>query len=153
MVARRRLRKSRAGGARKGAGRKPGGTTEARRVARAQAARSGMLPDELLLEWARTGEMLDAKGKKVQLSPADRIACAKGCASYYKHPLAASKPQDEPAQPVVLTLDEKALRALSMGQQQALMEFFQLVQRGGDLSKLSPTSTGADPEAYRKSLN
>lgn len=77
------------GGARAGAGRKAGGTNLVSRAAREAAAKTGMLPHEILMRLGR-GEKVagfdlgkDEKGKPKKLSVETRLDCLKASASFY----------------------------------------------------------------------
>lgn len=94
-------------------GRKTGSINEATRVARALAARADKLPHELMLQWARTGTMRNAFGRDVQMTAAERVACARGCAAWYAHPKAATQPKDAPPPVVRVELDVRLMAALA----------------------------------------
>lgn len=155
--------RGRRGGRRPGAGRKFGSTTEVKRVARAVARRtgSGKLPDELLREWADTGfmEYVRASGKRVvvELEPADRIACAKGSASYYKAPYQARPAPGERPPVVRLELDEKmvaALAAKSPEKLDVLRDVLRAIQAGGGpVMQAAEPAGAADPERYARLLS
>lgn len=137
------------GGRRPGAGRKLGSSPEAVRVARARAAMEGMLPHELLLMWARTGRMRfvppNGKAYTVELDPSERIACAKGCAAWFKPPYQARPAPGEQPPTVRLQLDEKVIRALASKQPdklEALRDVLKAVQAGG-----GPLAEAAAPAA------
>lgn len=119
MVERVRTRRGKRGdAARRGPGRPRGKGPEYKSVARARAARAGMLPDELMHLWAWSGQMeeFDTLGRSrghVKLAPSDRISCAKGCAEFFKSKKQAVRPPDEAPQPINVVLDEHLLAALS----------------------------------------
>lgn len=109
----RRGQRGKNGGRRPGAGRRFGSVNEAKRVARARAAKIDLLPHELLLLWARTGKMSYPGGRTEELEPSDRIACAKGCAAWYK-PAMQPRPAPGEQPPVVrVELDEKMITAMA----------------------------------------
>ena len=149
-------------------GRPPGGESEFKRVARARAERAGRLPDEMLLEWARTGRMefVPKTGKRyvVDLEPSDRIACAKACAKWYKPEMPAWQPRPAPGEPppvVRLEIDPKMLEALGRAQPDRLEAFRDLLKMvqaaGGDLAGLASRAGGdgpdADPARYGRMLS
>lgn len=149
MIERRRLHKSGRGGARPGAGRKPGATTEIKRVARARATREGGLPHELLLRWARTGMM----GKQA-LTPDQRISAAKGCAAWYKAPMQAVKVQGDADRPMVLQIDASQLRGLPVDKLELVREVLRMIQQGeAGAQDLELTGVTGDAEAYARSLH
>lgn len=110
----RRVKRGKNGGRRAGSGRRFGSVNEAKKVARARAVKIGLLPHELLWLWARTGRMsYPGSGRIEEIAPSDRIACAKGCAAWYK---AAIQPRPAPGEqpPVVrVELDEKMIAAMA----------------------------------------
>lgn len=139
MRSKREGRVERRGGYRKGAGRKVGSIPEVIRVARARAAREGRLPHELLLEWARTGRMQfvslkNGKSYSVALEPSDRIACAKGCAAWFKPAFQSRAAPGEQPPVVRLELDQKTLTALAKSSPDKLAMFREVlaaIQAGG----------------------
>ena len=140
------------GGKRPGAGRPKGGTTERIKVARAIAARSGLLPDELLLDWARTGKMRYGT-KTVELEPSERIACAKACAAWYKPPMQARPAPGEQPPVLRLEMDEKMLAALAAKQPnklELLRDVLRAIQAGGKELEQAQQGQGAgDADAGR----
>lgn len=153
----------RRGGARKGAGRIKGSVSEAKKVARAVALRtgSGKYPDELLREWADTGYMVYARPAgsvvRVELQPSDRIACAKGCAPYYRAPYQARPAPGEQPPVLRLELDDKTLAALvreAPDKVDMLRDVLRMIQSGGaDLPQLAQQQGGADPARYGRLLS
>lgn len=135
-------------------GRPKGGIEEWKRVAIARAQRQGMLPDELLKHWATTGYMDyvgqgPRKARAVELSPAERISCAKGCAQFYKAPMRAA----EGERPMVLTLDENLLAVLMSSGQPKMLETLRDVLLDLQAGKVSPTTGDkADPQRYAETL-
>lgn len=154
-----------------GGGRKTGSVNAYKRVARAMAQRTGTgkLPDELLREWADSGVMTytDARGRvtRVELDPADRISCAKGCAAYYKAPYQA-RPAPGEAPPVVrVELDEAmvaALAAKSPDKLEVLRDVLKVIAANGvtgPLLDVTPNGRangsgngGTDPARYGRLL-
>jgi hypothetical protein len=126
-------------------------------VARALAAREGKLPHELLLEWSRTGVMRYGS-KTVRLEPSDRIACAKGCASWYKAPMAATRAPDEQPPVFRLEVDEKMLAALARDRPdklEVLRDVLRAMQTGGvDMAQMTAgvSQRAVDPSRYGRML-
>lgn len=158
-----RRRRAKPDGRRNNGGARPnrlGSVSEAKKVARARAQMTGtgMNPHELLRNWADTGVMAypgggGRKAKTVELTPADRISCAKGCAAYYKAPLQAIKVTGDAEKPIVLSIDEATARALSAGEQETLLGLLKLIGAGGaGMEALAGQSTGADPGRYAATL-
>ena len=155
-------RKGFRGGKRPGAGRRFGSANEAKSVARAVAARTGDLPHELLLQWARTGKMSYPSGRVVELEASERIQCAKGCAAYYK-PSFQPRPAPGEQPPVVrVELDPASLRAMatkSPDKLDVLREVLKAVQAGGgELGQVAaqlgaPQDADADPARYGRMLD
>ena len=150
----------------RGRGRPRGGQSETRKVAIARARLAGKLPDELLLEWARTGRMAyaaagSARTRTVELEPSDRIACAKGAANFYKAPYQA-RPQAGEQPPVYrIELDEKMVAALAARQPEKLEVLRDVLRAlrdggGGDLAQvargLAPTPP-SDSGRYGRMLS
>lgn len=156
-------KKDRRGGRRAGAGRRVGSIDNAKRVARAMAARtgSGKYPDELLREWADTGYMdyvsTNGRRKRVELAPSDRISCARGSANFYRHPKAAVQSADAPPPVLRLELDDKTLAALvreAPDKVDMLRDVLRVIQSGGaDLPQLAQQQGGADPARYGRMLS
>lgn len=149
------------GGRRRNAGRKKGGVSEFKRVAQARARQVGGLPHELLFKWASTGimEVTTAKGKtlRVELEPADRISCAKGCAAWYAHPKAAARPADEKPPVVNVTLDESVLRSLAARRPDKLELLRDVIRMvgaaGADVPQIDLVPSQADPSRYGAMLS
>lgn len=143
------------GGYRPGAGRKLGTVIESKRVARAQARLTGstLMPDEMLRAWADMGYMDYARpgGKtvRIELTPSDRISCAKGAAPYYKAPLQAPKVAGDFAPSIVLQVDAAMIQQLAAGQQEVLRDMLHSIASGGvEAEKLA-----ADPNRFAKILH
>lgn len=140
-------------------GRPVGAESELKRVAKARAAKSGMLPDELLLDWARTGRMYYPGTRKTKrLEPNERIACAKGCAGFYRAPYAARTAPGEQPPVVRLEIDEKMITALATkapDKLDVLRDVLRAIAAGGaDISQaLTASDKGRpDPARYGKML-
>lgn len=148
-------RRGKMGGRRPGAGRKKGSRPEYKRVLAARAAREGALPHELMLEWARTGVMVDTKGTRVELAPADRISCAKGAAPHYHAPMQAVKHTGDVEQPLVITLDDQVLAALAKrhpDRLEILRDVLRALQAGEVDKLVGERRPTADPSAYAATL-
>lgn len=145
--------RGRRGGRRPGAGRKVGSTTEIKSVARAVAARTDKLPHELLLEWALSGSMRYPGGRTVQLDASERIACAKGCASWYKPPYQARQAPGEQPPVMRVVLDEQMLSALSAkkpDQLELLRDVLKAISAGGaDPARMVAAQSGETADAAR----
>lgn len=146
--------RSKRGGSRPGSGRRFGSVNEAKRVARARAAREDLLPHELLLMWARTGRMAYPGGRSEELEPSDRIACAKGCAAWFKP---AMQPRQAPGeQPPVMRVElsaetiEKISRE-SPDKLEVLREVLLAIGAGGAVTAVRAVS--ADPSRYARELS
>lgn len=131
-------RVERRGGARPGAGKPKGSVSEATRIARIRAEQTGELPHELLLKWARTGRMAfprrTGKTTIVDLSPQDRIACARACAAYYRAPYQARPMPGEQPPVVRVELDQEmvaALAAKSPDKLEVLRDVLKAIAAGG----------------------
>lgn len=161
----RRVKRGKNGGRRPGSGRRFGSVNEAKKVARARAAKIDLLPHELLWLWARTGKM-SYPGRTELLEPSDRIACAKGCAAWYK---AAMQPRPAPGEqpPVVrVELDEKMITAMAKnapGKLEMLRDVLRAIGAGVDLTQVAGTTSGiigadgvvlsSDPARYGRLLS
>lgn len=139
---------------RPGAGRKRGGEQEVTRVARARAERSGKMPKELLLEWARTGEM---DGQKLTVK--DRMYAATSAARYYDAPVQPRPAEGEKPPVYHVDLSTKTLQALSRGEKEALRDVLVALGAGDVAGAMAAvgvrgTATGgdADPSRYAATL-
>ncbi|MBZ0267897.1 hypothetical protein K8I85_07065 [bacterium] len=148
-------RRGRRGGYRANGGRRLGSENEAKRVARAQAALTGMLPHEMLLDWARTGRMYYPGTRKTrQLEPSERISCARACANFYRAPYQPTTAPGEQPPIVRVELDEKVLAKLSPESLGLLRDELRALQAEGvgDM-RLVPSSGAADPARYGRMLS
>lgn len=146
--------RGKSGGRRPGAGRRLGSVNEAKKVARARALREDLLPHELLLVWARTGRMRYPRGRVEELEPSDRIACAKGCASWFKPPLQPQRAPGEQPPVVRVELDARMIASItrdSPDRLELLREVLIAVGAGDSMITLAQ-SEGTDPGRYAMML-
>ena len=150
MVARFKPKAGRRGGVRAGAGRTVGRRSEKDRVASARAKLSGLMPRELLLDWARTGKM-----DGVQLMPQQRLYAANAAARYYDPPM-QPRPADGVQPPVhKIVLSAEILEGSDVGELQILRRILVAMQKGAGLDPaMFNTEEGesADPARYEALL-
>ncbi len=141
-------KKSRRGGRRKNAGRPVGGLAETKKVARARAKMAGMLPDELLLVWAREGKM-DGE----VLDPQQRLYAASAAAPYYKSKLQPRPAPGEQPPTYRLELDPATIAKMSSDKLEIMREVFRAIAAGvSGVEGMVPVTATADPDRYARSL-